>query len=250
MNIDTVLFDMGGTIEDVSYDNETRINAAKRILKFLSDSSIFLETTVDEFVEILKKRFAEYKTWSLETCIEANPTVIWTKWLLQDFKIDEEKISSISEPLSVIWETNFYKRRCREEVPEMLEKLKQRGYKLGVISNTTSKTQVFSTLEEYKIRDYFSCVCLSSVTGIRKPNKEIFEEALQKVGSMPQNTVYVGDQIARDVVGSKAAGYALVILIESFFTTFTDESVRNDLDKIDYKVSNLMEIVELLDRIN
>ena len=51
----------------------------------------------------------------------------------------------------------------------LLEGLKGLGMKLGVISNTAALYQVFRTLEEYGIRDYFQDVTLSSVTGYRKP---------------------------------------------------------------------------------
>jgi len=68
-----------------------------------------------------------------------------------------------------MWEVTHYHRALRPKVKEMLEGLKGLGMKLGVISNTAALYQVFRTLEEYGIRDYFQDVTLSSVTGYRKP---------------------------------------------------------------------------------
>ena len=50
-----------------------------------------------------------------------------------------------------------------------------------MISNTASLYSVFDVLERYGIRDYFSDVTLSSVTGYRKPNPGIFKIALRQM---------------------------------------------------------------------
>ena len=54
---------------------------------------------------------------------------------------------------------------------------------------------------------------LSSKVGIRKPNPEIYWEAARRIGVEPANGVYVGDNPVRDVEGTRAAGYGMMILI-------------------------------------
>ena len=68
--------------------------------------------------------------------------------------------------------------------------------KLGVISNTASLYQVFDVLKDYGIRDYFQDVTLSSVTGYRKPDPNIFLVSLHQVQSDPASCAYVGDTLS------------------------------------------------------
>ena len=54
----------------------------------------------------------------------------------------------------------------------------------------------------------------SSKVGIRKPDPEIYWLAANEVGVDPKYCAYVGDNPVRDVEGTRAAGYGLMILFE------------------------------------
>ena len=135
----------------------------------------------------------------------------------------------------------------RPDAVATLDALAERGYRLGIISNTSSRTQVFRTLEAYGIAKYFECVILSSIEGVRKPHTAIFASALRAMGSEASSTAYVGDTLSRDVIGSKRAGYALSFQIRSFLTAGSDASVAPGSAKPDYAVERLSEIVAILD---
>lgn len=246
--IDTVLFDMGGTLEDIEYDHDIRLEGTESVLKCLKDNGINIDMAAEEFLEILERRNAEYKAWCENSLIESPTVEIWHKWHLKDFEIPEDKLSNISEDLSVIWETKFYRRSLRKDSKATLNGLKERGYKLGIISNTSSCSQVISTLKEYGIDKYFDCVCLSSIENIRKPSVDIFMKAVNELGSSVERCVYVGDTIARDVIGSKNAGFAAAIQISSFLTKTVDSKVENETYKPDYVISNMSEILNILDK--
>ena len=127
----------------------------------------------------------------------------------------------------------------------MLGELKAMGLKLGVISNTAALYQVFYSLKEYGIRDYFQDVTLSSVTGFRKPNGNIFTVSLLQVQSRPEGCVYVGDTLSRDVVGSKRAGFACAIQIGSKLTRGKDSLVETD-PASDYVISDIYDVATLV----
>ena len=249
MTIDTVLFDMGGTIEEVHFDRNQRLRSLPLLLGILAEEGIVLPGGDGSILDTLLARNAEYKVWSEKTGVESPPASIWLDWNLRDYDTDPEKVTRLAERLSYAWETGFFVRRMRKDAAETLEGLRKRGYKLGVISNTSSRTQVFRTLAEYGIEKYFSCVVLSSMEGIRKPEPAIFEAALRAVGSEAGPTAYVGDTISRDVIGSKRAGYALAFLIRSFLTSGSDATVVPGAAEPDYVVDNLSRIVTVLDGI-
>lgn len=48
-----------------------------------------------------------------------------------------------------------------------------------------------------------------------KPHRELFEEALRVSGFMPKEVVHIGDSVASDVEGARAAGIRPVFLNRS-----------------------------------
>lgn len=155
----------------------------------------------------------------------------------------------ISEELAQTWEKVYYHRVLRPHVKESLDALQERGYKLGIISNTISLYSVFNVLEEYEIREYFQDVTLSSVTGYRKPHTAIFEIALRQNDSKAENCMYVGDTISRDVIGAKRAKFGKVVQIQSFMTEMSDEKVKDDSIVADYIISDMEQIVPYVDKL-
>jgi len=179
--------------------------------------------------------------------VEAPARDVWAQWYLRDFPMPREALDRLSPDLAKIWETQFHSRKMRPDASATLEALKARGYLLGIISNTSSESQVLGTLEGYGIRRFFDCVCLSCVSGIRKPDPRIFHEASALLGVAARHSAYVGDTVSRDVAGAKAAGYALSFQIPSFMTGSRDAKLGPDSPKPDYVIGELGEIVAILD---
>ena len=144
-----------------------------------------------------------------------------------------------------MWEITHFHRALRPRVAEMLQGLKDLGLKLGVGSNTAALFQVFASLEEYGIRDFFQDVTLSSVTELRKPDPTIFYEALHQLKSDPAECVYVGDTVSRDIIGSKRAGFARAIQIGSQLTREKDSGIQREFEP-DYVVSDIYEVLPII----
>lgn len=75
---------------------------------------------------------------------------------------------------------------------EVLERLKNYGFKLGIITNGFGDFQS-SNIEALGIRKYFEVILISEIEGIRKPDPAIFLRAAERMGVQPQACVYVGD---------------------------------------------------------
>lgn len=87
---------------------------------------------------------------------------------------------------------------------EMLNKFKEQGYLLGIISNGRGEFQM-SAISGLGIRDYFNVILISETEGIRKPQPEIFHRAIDKLGVSAQDSIFVGDNPEADIVGAKNA---------------------------------------------
>jgi len=240
---------MGGTLEDLNTTPESRLLCGKRILSHLSRHGLTLPYSAGELMDIITPNGEAYRVWSLRTLRELMPYEQWSQWRLKGIEMDQDILRAVSEDLMFIWETVFYERKLRHDAKEMLAALKKMGYNLGVISNTGSLTQVFYSLERYGIRDYFDTVCLSCISGFRKPHPILFEATARNLDTKPAECVYVGDTLTRDVIGSRRAGYGKCIRIGSFLTAPSDAQIEvKDEEKADadHVVESLSEIVELL----
>ena len=247
--LDTVLFDMGGTLEDISYDEATARKVTLRLMEMLRAKGLLLTETPEAFWEKVDRGVKRYKAWSQSVDLELKPEDIWPDFYLREFDFDRETIVDMSEDLASMWEVTYFNRKLRPGVVEMLDALKARGYKLGIISNTAALYSVFHVLEEYGIRQYFEDVTLSSVTGYRKPHEGIFRISLYEMRSLPENSVYVGDTMSRDVIGSKRAGFAVAVQIKSFMTGPSDTKVQQSAYQPDYVITDFTQLVQILDEI-
>jgi FMN phosphatase YigB (HAD superfamily) len=90
-----------------------------------------------------------------------------------------------------------------------LRELSSRGLTLGVISNSDGKVEW--RLAELGIRDPFDFVIDSAIVGISKPDRRIFESALEQSSLEAHEAIYVGDYYEVDVRGSRAAGMIPVL---------------------------------------
>ena len=246
--ITTVLFDMGGTLEDIFVDEASEREAVEKLAEILKDCGLDPGVDLEELkrrVDAGWKRYGAYR----DSCdVELKPVEIWCDYVLTDFGFPRETLAPHCEEIAHMWEVTHYHRRLRPRVVPMLEGLKEMGIKLGIISNTAALYQVFDILKEYGIRDYFQDVTLSSVTGFRKPCTDIFTVALRQVQSEPEECVYVGDTVSRDVIGSKRAGFAKAIQICSKLTGEKDSGIRREFEP-DYMVEDIYEVYPIVQQL-
>jgi putative hydrolase of the HAD superfamily len=97
------------------------------------------------------------------------------------------------------------------EVPAVLERLGERGYKLAVISNWDSRLRAL--LAGLGLATAFESIIVSSEVGAEKPAPEIFSRALRSIGSDPDEAIHVGDDYVCDYQGARAAGIDALLLV-------------------------------------
>ena len=93
----------------------------------------------------------------------------------------------------------------------VLETLKARGYRLGVIANQVPGTA--ERLKAWGILQYFDMIAPSAELGMAKPDPAIFLWALNKAGCKPENAVMIGDRIDNDVLPAQALGMKAVRML-------------------------------------
>ena len=96
------------------------------------------------------------------------------------------------------------------EAESVCRRLRSMGLKLGVVSN--GPDTVVQMLSQTGLLPFFETVVASQSVGVEKPDPRIFEFALQRIGVVPWETLFVGDIYEVDVVGARAAGIAGVLI--------------------------------------
>lgn len=97
-----------------------------------------------------------------------------------------------------------------DDTYQSLEKWRQQGIELGVISNFDSR--LYLVLEVLDLAHFFQSVTISSEVGAAKPDAAIFAAALRKHSCLPHQAWHVGDSAREDVAGAEAAGLRGVLL--------------------------------------
>ncbi|KGP73395.1 HAD family hydrolase [Pontibacillus yanchengensis] len=87
----------------------------------------------------------------------------------------------------------------------MLEELRERGYRLGIISNGKGSFQ-YNNVKALGIEDLFDLVLISEWEGVKKPNPSIFTKALQELNINAEDSVFVGDHPEKDILAANRVG--------------------------------------------
>lgn len=133
-----------------------------------------------------------------------------------------------------------------DEVPypdakSTLAALIQMGYKLGIIAN--QKLGTAERLENWGLRQYFDVIVSSAEIGYAKPDKRIFEKALEMAGCTARESAMVGDRLDNDMIPAKALGMRTV-WIKNGLAQYQSEELGKDI--ADVQIASLSELLSYM----
>jgi putative hydrolase of the HAD superfamily len=123
---------------------------------------------------------------------------VWNEVFKMVFKMFE-KLEVFEEVFREVYQF-FGSPECVKIVPgflEFLEKVKERGIKVAVVSNWDCR--LYSVLEGHNLLSYFDGVFLGCEVGYLKPYPEIFLKALQFFNLKPNEVLMIGDTFEDDI---------------------------------------------------
>ncbi len=126
------------------------------------------------------------------------------------------------------------------DTEECLKRLSLK-YKIGVIANQSLGTE--KRLENFGILKYIDLVIASAEEGVAKPDKRIFEIALERSGCNPDNAVMIGDRVDNDIIPAKTLGMKTIWIRQGFGKYW---NITSEDEKADFTVDNLTEICTIL----
>jgi len=117
--------------------------------------------------------------------------------------------------------------RTFPEVPDVLAKLGEQCYRLGIVSNWSWNLR--DRVVQAGLDSHFEIVWASAYAGCNKPHPGIFFQALVQMGLSAGRALYVGDSYAHDVVGARSAGVDVALLDRDGNANEPDCHVIHDL---------------------
>jgi len=158
---------------------------------------------------------------------------IWKDKVYQQL-INEYSISGLSwNQLLEDYETHFMQ-HC---IPfpylfSMLDTLQEREHSLGLITNGRGAFQT-RAIQGLGIEHYFDAILISEIEGIKKPDIQIFQRALDKLGVDANASIFVGDHPQADIEGAKNAGMKTIWKKDLYWpVAFEADATIEDLSEI------------------
>lgn len=103
------------------------------------------------------------------------------------------------------WDTLIRSSRPAPGIMDCLPKLKEAGYILGIGTDMTIEYQL-KKLEKLQILPFFDFIVSSEEVNVEKPHRKLFLTCAAKAGVSPEECLFIGDSLKKDVLGAKNAG--------------------------------------------
>jgi len=226
MHYKAIFFDRDGTL---TYGNKGKIEWCNHIIESWSNKK--LELDYGKMMMLFDR--AGYPKNGLKNIEEEKE--FWKRYY-EELLLNEGVVDLIKERaellFSELWCNND--RILYSEVIEVMEYFKSRGYKIGVISDTSPSLQI--SLEKLGLGKYIDSYTCSDLVGVMKPDPLIYNTALESLGVKAEESIYVDDyDIEAD--GARVLG----------FTSFHID--RTGSKKGEWVIQSLTEIVDFVEHL-
>ena len=124
------------------------------------------------------------------------------------------------------------------ESKKVLSDLKMH-YRIGLVTNFYGNMSV--VLEEFDLSSYFETVTESAVVGVRKPDSQIFNLAVNSLNEEAENVVVIGDSYTKDILPAHEMGCHTIWLKGEGWTLEEPTTCVAD-----YIIKNLVELQPIL----
>jgi putative hydrolase of the HAD superfamily len=139
--------------------------------------------------------------------------------------------------------------KLEPDTVETLNKLKDSGYQLGLITNASDAWDVNNLIDNNNLRNFFTAIVISAEEGYRKPDRRIFERAAERMQLGFHQMAMVGDTLQADILGAKQCGMKTVWISRRAEDAREMLKARSDLAP-DGEIHALLELPDLVESWN
>lgn len=236
-DIQTIFFDVGNTLRIVLKEQDFIDRAEAGLMELIQTKE-----SHDELFAKLEERWKKYRKMSKETLLDASEGELWTQYMLPEY--EPNMVFANAARLTRLWRDHDGRRVARPDAVATIKELCARGYTLGIIANTVTETEIPDWMAADGVAQCFKTTILSSKVRLRKPNPEIYHLACRCIGTPEANCAYVGDNPVRDVEGTQAAGFGMMIRIDEPDTLNNEHATGKEFTP-DHVITQLSELLDI-----
>lgn len=228
MKFTTIFFDRDGTLtmNDPTWEKLKKDKIEEWSQKPYNETYEFF---IKHFTKVKQGGFPFYPYKNVEQELQ-----FFRQWYISVFE-DIGIVDEIEERADYLTKHIWYmKKQLYPETIYVLEYFKNKGFKMGVISDCPPSLEM--TLKNVGIHHYFSSFSASSLVGAGKPNPVIFNDALNKQGCLAEECIFVDDtKIESD--GAREQGFT------SFYLDRTGECTEK------WTIHSLNDLIDFIENL-
>ena len=224
-----ILFDLDGTLYDYEHAQKEGLTKAYKYWKNHKKTTNF-----KEFNKLYSESRAWIKKFLADTAASHSRALYFQKFVE---KATGSPNTDLITALNDAYYDGFF--NVMKPFPNLLDaltKLRNLGYKLGIVTNMQANIQ-YKKLSLLGIGDVFDCIVTSEAVGHEKPNPLIFSHTLSLMRGTPENTYMIGDSIKNDIEPAAFIGIKPI-----WFNPMSDSSTSKEDEKFQV-ISNYSELV-------
>lgn len=244
--IHAVLFDLGSTLiyfdanwaEITPQMNQALLDALRRA-GFLTANEGFIARFRAQLNQFLSQGSAEFHEYTWQYVLTG---------LLKESGYPDVTESQVAPVLKEMFTVSQVHWKAEPDAIPTLSRLRQLGYRLGIVSNAGDDADVQTLIDQAGIREYFDVIQTSAAAGVRKPNPRIFHMVLDRMGVEPAQAIMVGDTLGADILGAHNAGMPGIWITRR--ADRVDNRSHEDTIQPDAVVDSLDEVVRVVDEVD
>jgi putative hydrolase of the HAD superfamily len=188
MDIRAVVFDLFGTLIDDSPPADYG--------RFLAETAAALEADPQRFEELWDAHDVARYTGPIEECFESICGELGVADYSPALALRLDRLRGLLVP--------------RPDAVPTLRELRNRGFRLGMISNASSELSGLWIGSEFE--PLFDAVLFSADERMMKPDRRLYARMAELLGVAPADCIFVGDGAYRELQGAEAAGMTPVLI--------------------------------------
>jgi putative hydrolase of the HAD superfamily len=246
MKIKGIIFDINGTLINIHTD-EGMDEIYRAVSHFLTYQGIYLHRgeVRDQYYRIMEEQLKA----GGEEHPEFDVVTLWQEFLSRNlnpvWRPPPEKLEAMPRFLGEMYRgISRHRLELYPDVKSVLDELRPR-FSLAVVSDGQS-AWALPEMEATGIDSYFDPIVISGDHGFRKPDPRLFQAALDGIGAGPEEVLFVGNDMYRDIFGARRMGMKTVF--------FSSNQGRRHMEGVEpdyiiYHFAELRQAIEFFERL-
>ena len=189
--IKAIIFDLDDTLYSYNELNEQGIN---EICKYTCEKQ---KIEKERFYESFDKAKKDVKD-TLGDVASSHNRLLYCQKTLENLK--ENPFSIALEMYEIYWQHILKNMKLNVNALKILKFCKQKKIKIGICTDLTVHIQ-HRKIRKLEIDEYIDAIVTSEEAGIEKPNFKMYNRILEKFDVLPEETLFIGDNLKKDVLG-------------------------------------------------